>query len=152
MASKRDQGKTAFVKAVLAKNNEANPKLVNQEWTAAGNRGSISGTLVQKMRSAMGLTRNIRPGRKPNGFSQPRPTTPSPTSAIPVKRPVGRPPAHANGSAPRPAALRGHTSLLTKLEATLDEMIFEIKTAGGLPEFEETLRKARRILARSHQE
>jgi hypothetical protein len=31
-------------------------------------------------------------------------------------------------------------------------MIFEIKGVGGLPEFEEILRRARRILARSHEE
>jgi len=31
-------------------------------------------------------------------------------------------------------------------------MLFAIKVAGGLPEFEEALRRTRRILARSHGE
>jgi hypothetical protein len=41
--------------------------------------------------------------------------------------------------------------LLTTLESQIDEMLFEIKVAGGLPEFEEALRRARRVLARSHE-
>ena len=44
------------------------------------------------------------------------------------------------------------TRVLTRLEGQIDGMLFEIKVAGGLPEFEEALRRARRILARSHGE
>jgi hypothetical protein len=40
--------------------------------------------------------------------------------------------------------------VLTRLEGQIDEMLFEIKVAGGLPEFEEALRRARRILARGY--
>jgi hypothetical protein len=38
------------------------------------------------------------------------------------------------------------------MEGELDDLIFKSLAAGGFPEFEETLRKARRILARSHGE
>jgi hypothetical protein len=44
------------------------------------------------------------------------------------------------------------TRVLTRLEGRIDGMLFEIKVAGGLPEFEEALRRARRILARSYGE
>ncbi len=44
------------------------------------------------------------------------------------------------------------TQVLIRLEGALDDLLHEIKLAGGLPEFEETLRKARRILVRSHGE
>ena len=44
------------------------------------------------------------------------------------------------------------TRVLTRLEGQIDELLFEIKMAGGLPEFEEALRRTRRILARSHGE
>ena len=37
-----------------------------------------------------------------------------------------------------------------RLEGQIDDMIHEVKLAGGLPEFEEALRGARRILVRSH--
>ena len=49
MAAVRDQGKTAFVRDVLTKNNQANPKAVNEAWSAAGHEGSISTTLVNKI-------------------------------------------------------------------------------------------------------
>jgi hypothetical protein len=42
--------------------------------------------------------------------------------------------------------------VLTRLEGQIDELLFAIKVAGGLPEFEEALRRTRRILARSHGE
>jgi hypothetical protein len=44
------------------------------------------------------------------------------------------------------------TRVLTRLEGQIDELLFAIKVAGGLPEFEEALRRTRRILARSHGE
>ena len=56
----RNQGKTSFVKELLLDNPQANPKAVNMAWTAAGMDGDISETLVNKMRSQMGLTGNLR--------------------------------------------------------------------------------------------
>ena len=44
------------------------------------------------------------------------------------------------------------TRVLIRLESEIDGLLHEIKMTGGLPEFEETLRKARRILGRSHGE
>ena len=44
------------------------------------------------------------------------------------------------------------TRVLTRLEGQIDDMIYEVKVASGLPEFEEALRRARRILARSYGE
>ena len=54
--------------------------------------------------------------------------------------------------AERLAAGNDRTRVMIRLEGQIDEMLHEIKLAGGLPEFEEALRKARRILARSHGE
>jgi hypothetical protein len=42
--------------------------------------------------------------------------------------------------------------VLIRLEGAIDDLLHEIKLTGGLPEFEETLRRARRILVRSHGE
>jgi hypothetical protein len=62
----RNLGKTGFVKEVLNDNPQANAKAVNEAWKAAGFEGTISPTLVTKMRSEMGLTGNIRkqPGKR----------------------------------------------------------------------------------------
>ncbi|MGA9923608.1 MAG: hypothetical protein WBQ29_09400, partial [Isosphaeraceae bacterium] len=50
------------------------------------------------------------------------------------------------------AAGGDRTRVLIRLESEIDGLLHEIKMTGGLPEFEETLRKARRILVRSHGE
>jgi hypothetical protein len=147
MAAVKNEGKTPFVKDLLTKNNVADLAAVNEAWTSAGHTGTISASLWQKVRAEMKLTGNLPLGRKPSVAKD---------GGVPRKA-VGRPlkgngrhePAHVV----RPqATTRDRARVLAKLEADIDEMIFEIKGAGGLPEFEETLRKARRILARSHSE
>ncbi len=57
-------GKTEFVKEVLGKNPRANPKTVNDQWKAAGQDGTISATLVNKLRASLGLSGNLRPTSK----------------------------------------------------------------------------------------
>ena len=53
-------GKSDFIREVLGKNPRATFKAVNEAWTKAGNGGSISQTLVNKMRSEAGLSGNLR--------------------------------------------------------------------------------------------
>ena len=52
----RAPGKSEFIKQVLGKNPQATFKAVNEAWTLAGNEGSISQALVNKMRSEAGLS------------------------------------------------------------------------------------------------
>ena len=163
MAVLQVPSKSAFTRDVLTKNNQASFKAVNEAWKEAGHEGSISDALVKQVRSEMKLTRNARLGPKAaGGDASAQKTTGAPplTKSVVAKRPVGRPP-KANGkhepaltaTGPKPKLTSGNRSgSLTKLEGKIDDMIFEIKSAGGFPEFEETLRKARRILARSHEE
>ena len=56
----RNQGKTLFVKETLIDHPTANPKFVNEAWKEAGMEGTISETLVNKMRSQLKLTGNLR--------------------------------------------------------------------------------------------
>jgi hypothetical protein len=164
----RDQGKSAFVRDVLTKDRQANHEAVNRAWTEAGHAGTISESLVGKLRSEMGLTGQQRPGaRVPEsaGSAEP-PAAPAPRRRTGPKRVGGRPPVkgdgrHApqvteSGAGPRGAGSQSggddRTRVLTRLEGQIDEMLFEVKVAGGLPEFEEALRRARRILARSYGE
>src|SRR4051812_1016533 len=51
-----DQGKSSFVRELLQRDSEANQQAVNEAWQAAGNEGTISNSLVSKIRSDMGLT------------------------------------------------------------------------------------------------
>ena len=166
MTAVRDQGKSTFVREVLTKNQQANAQAVNEAWTTAGHEGSISESLVQQVRSQMGLTGNLRSHRKPlerNGVTRQPAAAPEARQrgTGPKKKANGRGAAKANGRhAPEEAVqevkpqAKGDdwTRQLKKLEGDIDVMIFEIKGVGGLHEFEEALRLARRILARSHQE
>ncbi len=51
------RGKTSFVKEFLNDNSQGNVKAVNEAWTKAGMSGTISPTLVNKMKSATGADR-----------------------------------------------------------------------------------------------
>lgn len=158
-AAARSQGKTEFVREVLAKNKQANAQAVNDAWVAAGHDGTISTTLVQQVRSKLGLTGNIRAGRKSSGSGKGAGSSDRSHRAGTPKK-LGRP-RKENGE---PAATEGvsktkgrsanstRTHVLTSLEGEIDDLIFEVKGVGGLHELEEALRKARRILVRSHAE
>ena len=164
----RDQGKSAFVRDVLRKDRQANHEAVNRAWTAAGHAGTISESLVNKIRSQMGLTGQPRPGarvKESAGSAEP-PAAPATRRGSGPKKGGGRPPAQgderpvpqetASEAEPQEAGSQSggadRTRVLTRLEGQIDELLFEIKMAGGLPEFEEALRRTRRILARSHGE
>jgi hypothetical protein len=69
----RDQGKTSFVKEFLNKNPQGNVQAVNEAWAAAGKDGTIGSTLINKMRSSMGLTGNLRAKPKPKVAAKRRP-------------------------------------------------------------------------------
>ncbi len=53
----RDQGKTGFVTEFFRGNPQGNVQAVNEAWTKAGKDGSVGATLIQKLRSEMGLSR-----------------------------------------------------------------------------------------------
>ena len=52
--------KTKFVNEFLAKNPQGNLRAVNEAWTAEGMRGTISKSVVDKIRAKLGLTGNLR--------------------------------------------------------------------------------------------
>ena len=51
--------KTKFVNEFLAKNPQGNLRTVNEAWTAEGMRGTISKSVVDKIRAKLGLTGNL---------------------------------------------------------------------------------------------
>ena len=158
----RDQGKSAFVREVLTRDDQANHEAVNRAWTESGHAGTISESLVGKIRAEMGLTGNPRSRTKVTesaGATERTAATRQGRAA--GKKATGGSATKANGEhtpekQSQPATPRAtgddRGRVLTRMEGQIDDMLFEIKTAGGLPEFEEALRRARRILARSHGE
>ncbi len=148
--------KTAFLTAFFQKNPKATVKTVREAWTEAGYPGSVSGTLVSKLRSELGLAGNLR------ARSQKVTLTLSGTP----KKPVGRPKgsfktrvetmsfAHNNGaSTPKVAAKAAPATksdrVLDSVEAGIDDLIFTLKGVGGFADVETALRAARRMVSRS---
>ena len=71
----RDQGKTTFVKEFLRQNPQGNVLAVNEAWTKSGKDGSIGATLIQKVRSQLGLTGNLSATSKPKAATKKKVTT-----------------------------------------------------------------------------
>ncbi len=145
-AKTRDQGKTSFVKEVLIDNPLANTKAVNDAWSKAGMDGTISETLVNKMRARMGLTGNLRGKRaakKGAEASTKRPSTGKKRGRKP-KQEIG-----TNSERKTRHAATGsgkQNDLLVELEAELDRLLFRVMNLGELDEVESSLREARRRL------
>jgi hypothetical protein len=152
----KDQGKSTFVREFLTKNPMANARAVGDAWSRAGREGTISGSLVNKLRADMGLTGNLRARRKKSKRGA-KPALGS--SAGPPKR-RGRPPKASsqpaltgNGSYGASGRLQGRASRphhsgkrLEELEAEVDHLLFRVMEIGGLEEVEAALRRARRHL------
>jgi hypothetical protein len=69
----KSPNKTSFVQDFLKENPKGNVKAVQEAWAAAGMTGSIGATLVNKMRSDMGLTGNLRAPSKPKSTAKAKP-------------------------------------------------------------------------------
>jgi hypothetical protein len=134
-------GKTSFVKEFLNDHPESNVKAVNEAWTAAKMNGTISPTLVNKMRAMLGLTGNLR-----GETSKARTTAQGKKSSMGKKpgRPRNEPATAVNGQARGRKSAR--TLALTELEVDIDRLIFKVMGVGDLTEIEDSLRHARRVL------
>ena len=62
-------GKTSFVKEFLQGNPQANARAVNEAWTAAGMKGTISHPIISQVRKQLGLTGNL-PGKTRNAAKE----------------------------------------------------------------------------------
>jgi hypothetical protein len=130
-------GKTMFVKEFLNDHPQGNVDAVNEAWQAAGFDGTISKTVVDKMRASLGLAGNLRGNTK-----KPK------TSATGKKR--GRPRKEETGMvnvqpAGQPSGRKSdRTHVLLGVEAEIDKLIFQVMGIGDLPAVETALREARR--------
>jgi hypothetical protein len=130
-------GKSMFVKEFLNDHPQGNVDAVNEAWQAAGFNGTISRTVVDKMRASLGLTGNLRGNTKKSKTSaqrkkrgRPRKETTAAVNVQPAGQPRGR-------KSDRAHALLG-------VEAEIDKLIFQVMGIGDLPAVEIALREARR--------
>ena len=83
-------GKTSFVKEFLQGNPQANAKAVNEAWTAAEMKGTISHPIISQVRKQLGLTGNLpgktrKAAKEKAASNMPRTATPTPGKTIFVK-------------------------------------------------------------------
>jgi hypothetical protein len=149
VAATKSLGKTSFVKEILFDNPQANPTAVNEAWTAAGMEGTISPTLVNKMRSELGLAGNLRVG-------------PGQTKAVATSKPASRDKKSGGKAKGKSRAANmdttkaegsgrqmPRTQALVQVEAEIDRLLFLVMKIGGLTDVEDSLRESRRRLYRS---
>jgi hypothetical protein len=163
MATAMSESKSGFLKEFFVDNPDADKAQIDEAWQKAGNEGTISGSTIYNVRRELDLIdtgRGKAKKRKSVGAGKRSSAAPK-SEARNAGSKAGRSTSPANGRAastdiesPAKTRARGGdlTRTLIELEGQLDHMIHQIKLEGGLPEFEEALRKARRILARSHEE
>src|SRR5271157_1181473 len=147
-ATKRDRGKTTFVKEYLNDHPHANPKAVNEAWTEAGMEGTISETLVNKMRFTMGLSGNLRGKRETNvsnSSAAPRPYTGKKRG----RKPKSETTPASTKNVRSTNASRPSESVI-ELETELDRLLFKVMNMKSLPDVEAALRDARRALYAAH--
>jgi hypothetical protein len=160
----KDEGKSMFLKEYLVDHPDAGTEAIAAAWREAGHEGTISTSLIGKVRKDQGLTgqgtaqgksrARVGPGKRSSADAKSDARgagpevggrTPATEDSRPVTEGLERP-------AEPQAAGGDRTRVLIRLEGAIDDLLHEIKMTGGLPEFEETLRRARRILVRSHGE
>jgi hypothetical protein len=149
-----NQGKSAFLEEFLPGNRDANLEAVNKAWTAAGHEGTVSESLLGKIRSKLGLT-GKRTATEPVVESPKKSQSKAPAKVKKIAQPIEQAPPEANGShapaAASSAARHGEDEdVLDELEEGIDELIQKIRELGGRPEVVKALKRARRLLVRSH--
>ena len=148
-AATKNLGKTSFVKEVLFDNPQANPTAVNEAWTAAGMDGTISPTLVNKLRAELGLAGNLRP--QPNKTK----AVGSSKSAAGDKKHGKKEMANTRTSGMESTKAESfsrrmpRTQALVRIETEIDRLLFQVMNLGGLTDVEDSLRESRRRLYKS---
>lgn len=146
----RSASKSDFVRDQIQKNSAITAREVLDAWTASGNEGTLSETLFYNVKKALGLAGTARPstagGGGPSSKGRTRMKKTPKSGRTRPARSIGQ--ASAGAPAGSRSDQRGRT--FDELESKIDDMIFQLKTIGGHPDVEEALRKARRLLGRTH--
>lgn len=154
----RSQGKTGFVKEYLNDHPTANPKAVNDAWIKAGMEGSISASLVNKLRAHLGYTGNLRSTSKSSKagkkVGKKKSTAANSINVGPETEPQqrrrGRPAKVKALGAETTSPKSNRQTQIAVIEAGLDRLLFQVMSAGQMPRVEEALREVRRILYKNY--
>ena len=164
MATGKAEGKSEFLKEYLVDHPDAGKEAIDAAWREAGNEGTISTSLIGKVRKDLEQTgkgmakvkSRVRVGTGQRSSADSKSDVRGAGPEVGRQTPAKENARHITEGLERPAepqtAGGDRTRALIRLEGAIDDLLHEIKRTGGLSECEETLRKARRILVRSHGE
>ena len=122
---------------------------MNKAWTDTGNSGSISQTLVNRIRSEHGLSGNLRGAMTPAMKTTVKSKATSKKTRFKKAASNGMPKPQTTATKVTVRALPSDR-MLAELEGDLDRMIFKLMGVGGMEKVEEALRTVRRVVVRSH--
>jgi hypothetical protein len=150
-----NQGKSEFVEEQFRRDRNANHETIVEAWTSSGKEGTISPSLVQKIRAKLklsgkrGRTKGAAPSKAKSTTNgrRTRRTAETATGSASETNGVSISSGASNGT--KSARGGGREAALHEVEAGIDELIFTLMSNGGMPEVEEALRAARRLLVLS---
>ncbi len=145
------QNKSAFLRELFPKNPALTLEGATEAWQKAGNEGEVSSSLYYNIkRAATGGA-----GGGGAAPSKPKPKASKGSKSKPVSQAVGEARTESNGNATRTAVRESASGdrerVLDRVEDRIDDLIGELKQLGGLDDALEALRKARRVVVRSHE-
>ncbi len=149
----KNQKKSEFLRELFRSDPNVRKKDADAAWRRAGNEGTISSSsyFTAKKKSAGG-------SRDPEDFAEKsRAKSTKGTKGKRKSEPVQASSGESNGQSPAPEKARSggrgevqdRSRRLDAVEGGIDDLIFALKEMGGVPEVEEALRAARRLLYRS---
>lgn len=143
--------KLEFIRELLGKDNSLGAEAVRRAWMKAGNEGSISENSYYSAKREMGLTARRSPGESASPVASPPEAGPPASEMADVpQRSGGRDAAASTSMVAAGASIGNRDRLVDEVEAGIDDLIFTLKTNGGMPEVEAALRATRRLLTRSN--
>ena len=145
----KGQNKSAFLRELFEKNPSIKEAEATEAWQKAGNEGVIGSSLYYNVKRAskgeVSATAAAPVKPKPKSVKGPKARrTSGPTvGARPGSEGESAPSKPVSGSRPG-----DRERVLDQADAHIDDLLFLLKTQGGLPEAEAKLREVRRMLYR----
>ncbi len=150
----KSQKKSEFLRELFRSDPNASEKDAVAAWQKAGYEGTISSSsyFTAKKKSAGGSRAPATPAER----IKPKSSSTGP-KAKRQSEPVQASSGASNGESPAPETAKAgggekgqdRSRRLDAVEGGIDDLIFALKEMGGVPEVEEALRAARRLLYRS---
>lgn len=155
MATAGSTNKSAFLRDLLGKNPSLKLEQATGAWQEAGNEGEIGSSLYYNVKRELGSKAGAGVGNGDSATRKPKAAAKGP-KAKRVDRPVDVARTETNEEA-APTRAIGRSGpgererSLDRVEDRIDDLIGELKQLGGLDDALEALRKARRVVVRSHE-